>query len=99
MVRYLLEEGTDVNDIGAKSQPRTALHVVVSEGGRERDGRRLHENRAKIAIFLLEHGADPNKPRAKGQMPLAMAKQAGRDEIVKIFLAHDALEVDAESQP
>lgn len=81
MVRVLLEEGADVNEIGIEHpiDPRykedmgTALHRAVVEG---------HE---EIVRFLLAHGAAVILEDPMGRTPLALAMDQGNDAIYSLL--------------
>jgi ankyrin repeat protein len=44
----------------------------------------------KLAIYLLEHGADPNFPDKEGLTPLHLAAQRGQKELISCLLASGA---------
>ena len=46
-----------------------------------------------IAI-LLDHGYEVNEPNEDGETPLYTACENGSTEVVKLFLAHDGVEVN-----
>ena len=66
--RLLLDHGGDINAIDDEYQS-TPLGVAVRWGNRE------------MVMFLLEHGADPNKAGAEWSTPLAWAHRKGHSEI------------------
>ncbi|WOL00363.1 hypothetical protein Cni_G09076 [Canna indica] len=76
----LLEE--IIRSGGSVTAPRkdgtTALHLAVCEGN------------AQIVEFLLEQGADIDKPDCQGWTPRTLADQQGHDEIKALFEAKKA---------
>ncbi|OWM65984.1 hypothetical protein CDL15_Pgr015409 [Punica granatum] len=75
---HLLEEiarlGGDVK--APRSDGTTALHVAVSEDS------------FKVVEFLLDKGADIDKPDIHGWTPRDLAEQQGHDEIKLLFRSH-----------
>lgn len=65
---WLLENGADPN-VGSYEHDETPLFPLGRAGWR-----------AALEL-MLEHGADPNRPRADGRRPVAEAVRAGRPEI------------------
>lgn len=80
MVRFLLEQGADVNRQG---QRRLAvLHVACQSGSRA----------APVLVLvrlLLEHGADVAAVDANGWTGLMWAAACGRTEVIDLLLRHE----------
>ncbi len=82
----LLDHGLDVNAlsevdvrlIGFRKSTLTPLHLAVIHGNRE------------MVRFLLERGADPNKPDDSGRTPLHSAVAGGHTEIVALLRQNKA---------
>jgi ankyrin repeat protein len=102
MTRLLLERGADPNDIEAvyhspETRQNDAMKLLVETG------RIIPENLQLMLIrkhdwhdyegakYLLEHGAEPNRPRAGGLLPLhhALARDNGLP-IIELLLDHGA---------
>jgi len=78
IVRYLFEKGGDVSAVATNGTGYNALTGAVTGGHR------------KIAIWLLENGADANYRYGPGYSPLLAAAANGHLEIVKDLLGHGA---------
>ncbi|GFS21537.1 ankyrin-3 [Elysia marginata] len=77
VLRYLLEQGADVNEVGnddGETPLTMALHKYSSVSG---------NSLSDILELLLEAGADKNKPTTNGDTPLHRAIYKGEPEIVK----------------
>ena len=75
VVRYLLEKGSPIDHQGG-SKRRSALHWASLNG------------QAKMAAFLLEHGADPALLDLQRCTPLLLACQAGRVDVARCLVRH-----------
>jgi hypothetical protein len=78
IVRLLIEGGANVNarvanDAKGNSNQWTPLLLAISY------------NRAGIVSELLQRGADPNLPDARGITPLQLAREHNNDAIVKLL--------------
>lgn len=71
LLKEIVKHGGDITLLN--SSGTTALHTAISE-----------EN-AAMAKFLLEHGADAEKPDAHGWSPVALADYQGNDEMKSLF--------------
>ncbi len=74
-ISLLIERGARVDD--ADDQGRTALYLAVNK------------SHAKAAMYLLEHGADPNLG-PEGSSPLTVAVSKTHTDLVKALLRHNA---------
>ncbi|MCP9440729.1 MAG: ankyrin repeat domain-containing protein [Nitrospira sp.] len=72
MVALLLEKGADANARGAISSV-TPLHVAAYEGNHE------------IVTLLLKHGADKQARMTSGELPVDLARQLGRTDLIKLL--------------
>ncbi|CUQ67498.1 ankyrin repeat domain-containing protein [Candidatus Nitrospira inopinata] len=72
MVALLLEKGADVNVRGAISSV-TPLHVGAYEGNQE------------IVTLLLKYGADKQARMTSGELPVDLARQLGRTDLIKLL--------------
>ena len=85
MVDHLLELGVDINGTDDVKGPHgcgTSLHYAAGSGRPER------------VRFLLEHGADPEKPRQGcGEKPIGEAKKWRRTEVVEFIEERKRLHV------
>ncbi|MCP9450610.1 MAG: ankyrin repeat domain-containing protein [Nitrospira sp.] len=72
MVALLLEKGADVNVRGAISSV-TPLHVGAYEGNQE------------IVMLLLKYGADKQARMTSGELPVDLARQLGRTNLIKLL--------------
>ena len=54
--------------------------------------RNRNGDHAQVVKVLLENGADVNLKNSKAQSALALAKEKGHDEIVKLLRKHGAKE-------
>jgi ankyrin repeat protein len=79
----LLENGADPN-APSRASGETPLHVIASG--------RLG---AVVAETLLDLGADPNRQRADGKTPYALALRNGRTEVASVLLRRGAEESTA----
>ena len=77
--KVLVENGIDLNT--ADKRGVTALHYAVSSGTREAE---------KVAVLLLEHGAEFDTSASDGSTPLLTAAQKGKVEAVKLLLGKGA---------
>lgn len=75
LTRLCLWLGADAN--GSPERARTPLDVAVSEGD------------AALVEFLLDRGADPNRPGSEVP-PLTVAVMRGRSEVVRLLLERGA---------
>lgn len=64
-MRYLLERGADPN-VESLAVRETPLHRLAANG-----------RSAAVAEMFLDFGADPNRPRADGRTPYALAVRSG----------------------
>ena len=71
LLKEIIRCGGDV--MHCKTNGATALHIAVSEGNTE------------IVKFLLDQGADIDKPDFDGWTPRALAEQQGHEDIQTIF--------------
>ena len=76
VVRFLLEQGSDVNETDSLRQ--SALAVASINGN------------LQVAELLIEHGADVNSRDAGGLTPLHVASRNGHLDIVRLLLDHNA---------
>ena len=67
-IEKLIQEGIDSNEKGVFYSPITIFQQSLIESISPTKGRRL-----KVVKYLLEHGADPNKPFSDGTIPLEAA--------------------------
>ena len=72
MVRYLIEQGKDVNETTRKSR-FTALMAAACYG------------REEIAKILLEHGADQEAKDSKGFTAVDFARKMNKKSILELF--------------
>ena len=72
MVRYLIEQGKDVNETTRKSR-FTALMAAACYG------------RIEIAKILLEHGADQEAKDSKGFTAVDFARKMNKKSILELF--------------
>ena len=72
MVRYLIEQGKDVNETTRKSR-FTALMAAACYG------------RVEIAKILLEHGADQEAKDSKGFTAVDFARKMNKKSILELF--------------
>lgn len=72
MVALLLEKGADVNARGAISSV-TPLHVAAYEGHHE------------IITLLLKSGADKQARMTSGELPVDLARQLGRTDLIQLL--------------
>jgi ankyrin len=72
MVALLLEKGADVNVRGAISSV-TPLHIGAYEGNQE------------IVTLLLKYGADKQARMTSGELPVDLARQLGRTDLIKLL--------------
>ncbi len=77
-VRYLAENGADINAAATNGTGYNALTGAVASGHTE------------IAKWLLESGADANYRYGPGYSPLLTAAANGHLEIVKLLITHGA---------
>ncbi|MBQ3455936.1 MAG: ankyrin repeat domain-containing protein, partial [Synergistaceae bacterium] len=79
MVKFLADNGADVNEIFALGEETftTALNVSITS------------DRPDIAEILLSHGADPNYRDPSGRTALVYAVVTG-EEILRVLLSHGA---------
>jgi uncharacterized protein len=78
VVRYLAQNGADINAAATNGSGYNALTGAVASGHTE------------IVRWLLENGANPNYRYAAGYSPLLTAAANGHLEIVKLLLNHGA---------
>ncbi|XP_010249975.1 PREDICTED: potassium channel AKT1-like [Nelumbo nucifera] len=71
LLKDIVRHGGDVTL--SRSNGTTALHVAVCEGNIE------------VVEFLLDHGADIDKPDSHGWSPRDLAEQQGHEEIKTLF--------------
>jgi ankyrin repeat protein len=79
VVRYLLDEGADINL--RTPSGKTAVELACIRG------------RLEIAALLLARGADTS-PRASGWIPLMGASGKGHTDVVELLLAHGCDDID-----
>ena len=72
MVRYLIEQGKDVNETTRKSR-FTALMAAACYG------------RVEIAKILIEHGADQEAKDSKGFTAVDFARKMNKKSILELF--------------
>jgi len=82
-IEKLIQEGVDSNEKGIYYSPTTIFQQSLAESSSPTQGRRL-----KVVKYLLDHGADPNKPFSDGSIPLEAAIH--EPEIYALLLAHGA---------
>lgn len=73
-VRYLLDQGADVNQVSQNSFGVRPIHAAVAFGDPE------------VVLWLLEAGADPNARQQGGYTPLHEAAQTNRVEILRALI-------------
>jgi len=76
-LKGLVDGGVDVNDTTSKGK-QTPLHVAALEG------------HAKIAEYLLDHGAELEAKDSEGSSPLLEAVRGGHLEVIKLLLQRGA---------
>jgi ankyrin repeat protein len=79
-ISLLLSKSADIN-ARSKLSRYTALHVAIKS------------NNPSAVALLIEHGASPLAPDASGMTAWGLAVSCGNLEIVKSFLAMDAIDV------
>lgn len=72
LLKDMVKHGGDVS-LARNDDGTTALHIAVNDGNVE------------FVKFLLDHGADADKPDKNGWKPRALADQQGHEEIKAIF--------------
>ncbi|WP_341818977.1 ankyrin repeat domain-containing protein [Wolbachia endosymbiont (group B) of Phasia obesa] len=72
-VKKYLREGADINAKDANNENNTPLHTAVDE------------NNLKLIELLLSMGADVSSTNSDNKTPLAIAKDKGREDIVKLL--------------
>lgn len=77
-VQRLIKAGADISATDENSWP-SMLHAACYYGGMLR-----------IAKILIDHGADVNARRKRGQTPLMMAAQNGHLEVVQLLVESGA---------
>jgi len=90
--RLLIAAGANIND-AAPDGSTPLLVASASEVAIASKDYKLNvrpSDHEKLAIFLLENGADPSKTDELGRTPLHVAVETGRVELVKALLAHGA---------
>lgn len=88
MVKYLLENGADINEVGiehptderSKEDMGSALHRAVDGG---------HED---VVRFLLNKGADVSLKDPLGRTPMVLALPKNNTRVVALLKAHGAVE-------
>ncbi len=88
MVKFLLEKGADINEIGLKDfggdrvteEGGSALHKAVMQGWED------------IVRFLLDKGADINLLDIRGRTPLMRARENGRNTFIDLLKTYGAAE-------
>lgn len=78
IVRYLTENGADVNRPSNNSLQVTPLHASCASSS------------FAITEMLLTHGANPNVGQQEGFTPLHQAAQNGKEELVRLLVEHGA---------
>jgi ankyrin repeat protein len=78
IVKFLLDEGADVNQVAENPIRIAPIHAAVSNKDLE------------TVRLLIENGADVNAPQQKGFTPLHGAAGNGSVEIMDLLLAHGA---------
>jgi ankyrin repeat protein len=76
-MRWLLEHGADPN-VWSYECRETPLHRVAEQ------------HSPPVAALLLEHGADPDRPRDDGRSPYVLAVRAGNHAVADLLLEHGA---------
>ena len=76
VVRYLVEQGADVNSLNAENY--TTLHMAA------------HWGTPEVVEYLLDHQADRDAVTMYGDTSLRRAALSGRTETVKVLLARGA---------
>ncbi len=79
-IQLLLKNGAKVN-LKTKIEHFTPLHYAV---------RTRRHSSARILLYLLKHGADPNSQTKTGKTPLHIAMEKGKWHLAKILLNHGA---------
>lgn len=70
--------GSTIINTKAVTTGKGALHLLVGHSG------------SLYMQYLLQHKADPNIRDAKGNTPLLLAAQAGREDLVDLLLTYNA---------
>ena len=78
LAEFALQRGIDIN-LACESNGSTFLHGCVL----------LRDTTvaAEVVVWLLAHGADPNRQRDDGQTPLSLALGMGRNELAELMRA------------
>ena len=70
--------GSTIINTKAVTTGKGALHILVDHSG------------SLYMQYLLQHKADPNIRDARGNTPLILAAQAGREDLVDLLLTYNA---------
>ena len=84
MVRLLLDYGADINELG--------VHIPYNKRAARRMGTPLHKavknKHIQTLAYLLERGANAEKPDSIGRTPLQLARELGHDDAAAVLESH-----------
>jgi ankyrin repeat protein len=78
LVSWLIRHGAPVDSVARNPSLSRPIHHAVAAGS------------ARVAIALLQAGADPNGPQRGGYTPLHLAAHRGDADLVDLLVAHGA---------